>query len=134
MVLLTTILRANARFSFVSGLLMTLCPGAWAALLGPAVPAAPVRWVGLAVLGFAIWAGFVSRTWPRAERHGHEIIWGDVAWVIASVALLVLWHEYLSITGLVLVLGAAAIAAGFAWMEHTAVRALTLPRCALLQD
>ncbi len=131
MILLTTILRANARFSFVSGLLMILCPGVWAALLGPAVPAAPIRWVGMAVLGFALCAGFIARTWPRAERHGHAVIWGDLAWVAASVVLLLLCHEYLSVTGLVLVLAAAMIVAGFAWMEHTAVRVLTLPRDAL---
>ncbi len=114
--LLLRALTLNAGFSGLSALLMFIS-GGWLAAQFALKSAIPIYAVAgfLAVfafqLGNIVWTKNI-RTW---EIKG--IISGDIAWVMASVAIITLYHQSITPTALILLDIAAAAVLFFAVMQ-----------------
>lgn len=104
-------LNANAAFSAASGLLLALGAVPVARFLGIAPYAWGVAAVGLGLLGFAAEVARQARRKPVDARRVGAICAADLAWVVASRALLAGWPELLSLAGRIAV-AAVAIAVG----------------------
>ena len=113
------VLRANAAFSGVSGLLMLVFSSQLASTLG-GVP----RWVVIAIgVGLLVYAADLVRTARGRVARSSVVLYvaADCGWVICSALFLLLAPLSPSQVGVVLVVGAALIVAAFA-----ALQALTL--------
>jgi hypothetical protein len=119
---LRVVLRLNATNSFVFGALLAAFPDQVAELLDTGYPGW-IRLVGLGLLSFgALCAWSSTASLPMLRRITPQIVIGDVAWVVASVATVLLgWY---SGGGIVAVLAMAAIVDVFALLQWTAWRRL----------
>lgn len=111
-----TLLRIDAATCAALGLLLVVASGPVGALT--ALPAPLLLYVGLALLPIA---GFMLLAAPRPALGGLAVA-GNVAWVIASVALLLSGWIAPNALGTVFVAGQAVAVAGLAWAEMAALR------------
>lgn len=119
---LRLVLRANAASSTISGLAMAVAPETIDRLLGTDHPGW-VRLVGVALLPFAAFVAWLSTADVRHLRmHTPGIVVGDVGWVVASIATVLLgWY---SGAGIAAVLVMALVVDVLAILQFNAVRHL----------
>jgi hypothetical protein len=119
---LRVVLRLNATNSFVFGALLAAFPAQVDDLLDTGHPGW-IRLVGLGLLPFGALCTWLSTASPPTLRRiTPQIVVGDVAWVAASVATVLLgWY---SGGGIFAVLAMAAIIDAFALLQWTAWRRL----------
>ena len=119
---LRRVLRVNAANSFVAGLLLAAAPTRIDELLDTGHPGW-IRVVGIALLPFAALCAWLSSTSiDELRRTTPLIVAGDFAWVVASVATVLLgWY---STGGAVAVLVMAAVVDVFALLQWSAWRKL----------
>ena len=112
-------LLGNAVFSVLSGLTFTLAADSIAQFIG-IEPAYLVLSVGLGLLGFAAFVGFVA-TRPEIDlRLAVSIVIGDLSWVAGTVPLVML--DVLSSNGVVAAIVIADIVLLFAGLQYFGVR------------
>lgn len=111
---------ADAVISGATGLLMLAGAGVLTSWLG--VPAALMRYAGLILLPFAAMVLYLART-PLVSRAGVRLVIAlNVAWVAASILVLVAgWIEPTTL-GMAFVIFQAVVVAGFAELQHTGLR------------
>ena len=119
---LISALRMNAVFSGVSALLM-FAAGSWlAAELGLA-DATPVYVVAALLTVFAIQLSAIVRSRKIRFLEVAGIIFGDLAWVVASIVLVALYRESITTTGLVLINVVSITVLAFALLQIHGLRA-----------
>ena len=128
--LLRTALTANAVFSFTSGCALALFGSAVASLIlaqgrdGSWL----LRGVGVGLIGFAILLGGLARDRGLSTKQVSPIIFSDFAWVLLSVALIVLAPGALTTTGREIVTAIAAIVAILGSLQWYGLRRMTPPK------
>lgn len=119
--LLRRALRGNALFSTVSGL--ALAAGAFA--IGPRIGVEPswiVLLVGLGLLPFAFDL-FTNAARQRVDlARAKTAIAGDVAWVVGSIAVILIDPTGLTTAGVVTIAIVAAVVADFAMLQWLGLR------------
>lgn len=119
--LLRRSLRANALFSSVSGL--ALVAGSYS--IGPRIGVEPswiVLIVGLGLLPFA-YDLFSNATKTRIDLTRVKVaIAGDITWVVASIAVIVIDPTGLTTAGIVTIAVVAAVVAEFALLQWIGFR------------
>lgn len=118
---LRQLLRADAALCAGTGLLAALAAPAVADLLGPDVSATVVRVVGLALLVYAADLALTSRAadrWQRPAALAAGV--GNLAWEVATVALVV--AGAFSVAGAVLALAVGAVVGGLGVLQLRAAR------------
>ena len=87
-----------------------------------AIPAGLVLWSGLLLLPIAVFMAFVASRRPVPAFGLTLIVFGNLGWVVVSLALLTgLWFTP-NLIGIAFILAQAAFVAFFAWIEHAANR------------
>lgn len=111
---------ADAVISGATGLLMLAGAGVLTSWLG--VPAPLMRYVGLILLPFAAMVLYLARM-PLVSRAGVRLVIAlNVAWVAASILVLVAgWIEPTTL-GMAFVIFQAVVVAGFAELQYTGLR------------
>jgi hypothetical protein len=115
---LRNVLRLNAAFSLTTGLVGTLAAG-WVANLIGIDSVALVRLISVGLLSVAVSVGIIAGSRDRVvHRLGPVVSTGDLAWVIATVAVLVAGG--LSTRGAVVMglLGLATLDLGLVQLRH----------------
>lgn len=119
--LLTTALRANAGFSFITGTASVVASQSLSERLGIA------EWLlvglGIGLVGFSLLVGYVAIT-SRTDR-AKEIIVADVAWVIGAAVLLIGRPDLMSIAGRWTLLIVTVVVADLAATQWIGLRKLT---------
>jgi hypothetical protein len=118
---LAALLRIDAVLCAATGVLAAAAAGPVADVLGPDVPTGAVRWVGVALVVWAVDAALLSRTSGRLLRRtaGAAGI-ANLAWELATVVLVALGA--FSLTGAVLALAVAAVVGGLGVLQLRALR------------
>ncbi len=119
--LLLRALTLNAVFSGVSALLMFIA-GGWLAAQFKLPGAASLYPLAALLLLFALQLGNIVRTKKIRTWEIIGIISGDIAWVAASVAIVILYYQAITPTALILLDIAAVAVLFFAIMQ---IRGLT---------
>jgi len=111
---------ADAVISGATGLLMLAGAGVLTSWLG--VPAPLMRYAGLILLPFAAMVLYLART-PLVSPAGVRLVIAlNVAWVAASILVLVAgWIEPTTL-GMAFVIFQAVVVAGFAELQYTGLR------------
>ena len=122
--LLKKTLRANAGFSFLSGLLLVSVPSQTATLLGD-LPTWLLIVVGSALILFALDVYWISRQLPKAFKRAQIIFWADVAWVLLTPLVIFLFFESLSNLTKIILIDVAVIVAAFAFAEWKGLQQLS---------
>ena len=118
---LAALLRVDAALCGATGLLAAAAPGAVADALGPDVPTAAVRWVGVALVVWAVDAALLARGSRRVLRHTALAAGvANVAWEVATVVLVALGA--FSVVGAGLALTVAAVVGGLGVLQLRALR------------
>lgn len=122
-------LLGNVAFSVASGLTFAIAASAVATFLGlPQV--AIVRAVGIGLLGFAAYVGFVA-TRPEIDlAAAFSIILGDLAWVVGTIPIVML--DLLSPNGVIAALAIADMVLLFAILQYIGLRRVRAHRPAPL--
>jgi hypothetical protein len=116
------LLRLDAVLCAATGLLAAVAPAAVADALGPDVPTAAVRWVGVALVVWALDAAVLSRGSGRLVRRTTLLAGvANLAWEVATVALVA--AGAFSLSGAVLALGVAAVVGGLGVLQLRSLRA-----------
>ena len=124
--MLRTVLKINALISGATGLAAALFAGRIDRLIGSDAETI-VRVVGIGLVAFAVVLYVVSKAETSALRTGGWIITvADIAWVIASIAAVA--AGWFNTSGNLIVLGVAAVVAGFAVGEIIGLRQLDSDR------
>lgn len=119
---LRTLLRVDAALCAGTGLVAALAAPAVADLLGPDVPAAVVRIVGIALVVWALDAALLARASGRRLRRVVLVAaGGNVAWEVATVVLVALGA--FSVPGAMVALVVAAVVGGLGLLQLRAARA-----------
>lgn len=119
--LLLQALKLNALFSAASALVMFLTGGWIAAQLG-LTNAVPVYVAAGFLSFFALQLGNIVRTRTIRSWEVAGIIGGDIAWVVASVILAVVFRESVTTIGLILVDAIAVAVLFFAVQQYRGLR------------
>ena len=114
-------LRLNALFSATSAVMLVIAGGWIARQLGLASPAL-VYIVAAGLLLFALQLSLIVRSRRIRNWEIIGIICGDLAWVVASVVMVSLFHESLTTTGLLLVDVVALVVLVFAILQIRGLR------------
>jgi len=114
-------LTLNAVFSGFSALLM-LVAGGWLAAQFRLPNAIPIYAIGGFLALFALQLANIVRTKNIRTWEIKSIISGDIAWVIASVAIIILYYQSVTKTALILVDIAAAGVLFFAIQQIRGLR------------
>lgn len=111
---------ADAVISGATGLLMLAGAGVLTSWLG--VPAPLMRYAGLILLPFAAMVLYLARA-PLVSRAGVRLVIAlNLAWVAASILVLIAgWIEPTTL-GLAFVIFQAVVVAGFAELQYTGLR------------
>ena len=117
---LRRILVADAVTSAAAGLLMVLGAGLLEARLG--VPASLLRYAGLSLIPFVAFVGYLATRARLSRGSVWAVIAANVAWVAASILLLVSGRIEPTLLGYVFVLGQAAAVAGIAEAQYVGLR------------
>ncbi|WP_041257821.1 hypothetical protein [Fibrella aestuarina] len=121
---LQTVLFVNALSSGATGLLLAFAAPSLAPLFGTLSPAI-LREVGLFLLLFAGYVGYVGYQTPSQLRAVQLVIWLDRLWVIASGIVLLLPNTGLSGLGKLIILAVAIWVALMAYLQATNAKKLT---------
>jgi len=119
--LLLRALTLNAMFSGFSAILMFI-GGAWLAEQFSLSSVIPVYVVAGFLAVFAIQLGNIVRTKNIRSWEIKSIISGDIAWVVASVAIITLYYQVITPTALILLDIAAVAVLFFAVMQVRGLR------------
>lgn len=119
--LLLRALTLNAMFSGFSALLM-LVGGSWLAAHFALSSATPIYAIAAFLAAFAFQLGNIVRTRNIRTWEIKSIIGGDIAWVAASVAFIILYYQSITATGLLLVDIAAVAVLFLAVMQIRGLR------------
>ena len=118
--LLRVALRADAVVTGANGLAYLAAAPLLTGLLG--IPSGPLRGLGAFLTGYAVAVALVAAR-PRISRGATEVVVGaNLLWAAGSVAAVVADRFALTATGTVWVLLQAAVVAGFAAAQLTALR------------
>jgi len=109
-------LKLNSIFSGFSALCMFIA-GNWLAMQFALNSAIPVYVVAGGLIVFAIQLANIVRTKTIRTWEIISIIIGDIAWVVVSIALLVIYYRTITLTGLVLADFVAVVVLIFAVMQ-----------------
>lgn len=107
---------ANAAFSAVSAVVFLIFPEWIAQQIGLSNPVEVIS-VGIGLLGFALYLGFLLKTDRLSPRFILPVIVGDVLWVVASVVLGFKFLSGFSVYGSWLVFGVAFVVLCFADLQ-----------------
>lgn len=110
------VLSLNAVTSAAAGVLMLLLPG-WVAELFGQVPAWVCQWVGAGLLLFGLGVGYTARQLPHRWSATQWILALDVAWLLATPIVMVVFASHLSLLGHILLLLVAGMVLWYAWWE-----------------
>ncbi|HNP72631.1 MAG TPA: hypothetical protein PKK15_16030 [Kouleothrix sp.] len=122
--LLRRTLFADALFSTLGGAGMLLAAGPIAAWLGLGA-GWPIALIGLDVLILGVWIGYEARRTPIAAGRVRLMLALNIAWVVASVLLLLFDPFGLTTAGKWAVAGLADAAAVVALLEYLGLRRLS---------
>jgi hypothetical protein len=118
---LAALLRIDAVLCAATGLLLAVAPAAVADALGPDVPTTAVRWVGVALVVWAVDAALLARASQRVLRRTALAAGvANLAWEVATVVLVALGA--FSVVGAVLALAVAAVVGGLGVLQLRALR------------
>ena len=118
---LPALLRLDAALCAATGLLAAAAPAAVADALGPDVPAPAVRWVGVALVVWAVDAALLARASRRVVRRTALAAGvANLGWEAATVVLVALGA--FSVVGAGLALGVAAVVGGLGVLQLRALR------------
>jgi hypothetical protein len=118
---LAALLRVDAVLCGTTGLLAAAAPAAVADALGPDVPPAAVRWVGVALVVWAVDAALLARASRRVLRRTALAAGvANLAWEVATVVLVALGA--FSVVGAGLALAVAAVVGGLGVLQLRALR------------
>jgi hypothetical protein len=120
---LSRVLLGNATFGLLSGLACLLWARPLANTLGIEPPLI-LSILGVALLLFAAELAWIATRMPDSRRIVQTIFVLDVAWVIASVLVLLAGWPPFTVTGKWVVAGVADIIAIFALLEYIGLRRL----------
>ncbi len=123
--LLRRVLLLDAAISGATGILMVAGADAFHALFG--VPAPLVRYAGLVLLPFAAMVLYFARSESLSSGRVWTVILMNVAWVAASVLVLVSGWIDPTALGMAFVLLQALAVAALAEVQYTALRAIPNP-------
>ncbi len=118
---LGALLRLDAALCGATGLLAAAAPAAVADALGPDVPTAAVRWVGVALVVWAVDLALLARASRRVLRRtalAAGVV--NLAWEAATVALVALGA--FSVAGAGLALAVGAVVGGLGLLQLRALR------------
>jgi hypothetical protein len=118
--LLATTLTVNAVATALSGVALTVGAIPLAPAFGLPGPL-PLAAFGLALVAFALYVWWVRKE-PLDLAHARAVFTMDVAYVVASVALIVAWPGALSSLGRIAVALMADVVAVFALLEFVGLR------------
>ena len=121
--LLIRALRSNAVFSGLSALLM-LVTAEWLAAQLSLRSAVPVYVTAALLILFALQLANIVRTREIKRWEIKAIISGDLAWVVASIVLVALFHQSITAAGLMLIDIVAIAVLFFAIQQIRGLRAL----------
>lgn len=113
---LSLVLTLNAVTSGVVGLIMLLVPVFIAGLLG-AVPIWICQAVGAGLLLFGLGVGYIAWKLPQSWHLTRWILALDIAWLLATPVVMLLFARYLSLLGHILLVLTAGIVLWYAWWE-----------------
>ncbi len=119
--LLPRALRANAIFSAATGTALL----ALADVLGPTLGVSSpwvLRIVGLSLLPFAVQIWTLARSTPIPPARVRQVIGMDVAWVLASIVLLVVDAVPWTAAGVAALCAVAAVVGAFAVLQTIGLR------------
>lgn len=116
---LRTSLLGNAAFSTLSGISFTVAAGPVATFIG-LEHAWIVRAIGIGLLGFAGYIGFLATRREIDPRAALAIILGDLSWVLATIPIVLL--GVLSTNGVWAALAIAEIVLLFAGLQYWGLR------------
>ena len=119
--LLLRALTLNAIFSGFSALLMFIS-GGWLAEQFALESAVPIYAIAGFLAVFALQLGNIARTKNIRPWEIKSIISGDIAWVVASVALIILYYQSITATAVILVDVVAVAVLFFAIMQIRGLR------------
>ncbi len=115
------LLRLDAALCGATGLLAAAAPAAVADALGPDVPTAAVRWVGVALVVWAVDLALLARASRRVLRRTALAAGvANLAWEVATVVLVALGA--FSLGGAALALAVAAVVGGLGVLQLRALR------------
>ncbi len=115
------LLRANSRFSLLTGAALAV-GGPWlAGFLGP--PAWLLSTVGAGVLVFGLATGSGARRRPRSTLPA--VLVADLAWIVGIVTLLTITRGIFTPVGVLTTIGITGAVAWFAWKEAQLLRTTT---------
>ena len=118
---LRALLRVDAALCAATGLLAAAAPAAVADLLGPDVPTAAVRWVGVGLVVWALDAALLARGSRRVVRRTALAAGvANLAWEVATVVLIALGA--FSPLGAGVTLAVAAVVGGLGVLQLRALR------------
>lgn len=118
---LRALLRIDAVLCGATGLLAAAAPAAVADVLGPDVPTAAVRWVGVALVVWAVDAALLARGSRRVLRRAALAAGAaNLAWEAATLVLVALGA--FSVVGAGLALAVAAVVGGLGLLQLRALR------------
>jgi hypothetical protein len=118
---LASLLRLDAAVCAVTGLVAAAAPAVVADALGPDVPTAAVRWVGVALVVWAVDAALLARASRRVLRRTALAAGvANLAWEVATVVLVALGA--FSLGGAALALAVAAVVGGLGVLQLRALR------------
>ena len=118
---LAALLRVDAVLCGATGLLAAAAPAAVADALGPDVPTAAVRWVGVALVVWAVDAALLARASRRVVRRTALAAGvANLVWELATVVLVALGA--FSLVGAGLALAVAAVVGGLGVLQLRALR------------
>ena len=117
---LRTVLRANSAFSIATGAALLFGSLVLDDLLG--VPSGWLAALGAGVVAFGFLVRRLSEPDPVPRRSGWFVIGADVAWVLATAAVIVFFPELLTGTGTWVFGIAGLLVLDFAMMQWLALR------------
>ena len=118
---LAALLRVDAVLCAATGVLAAAAPAAVADALGLDVPTAAVRWVGVALVVWAVDAALLARASRRVVRRTALAAGvANLAWEVATVVLVALGA--FSLVGAGLALAVAAVVGGLGVLQLRALR------------
>jgi len=124
--LLRRAMQADALVSGLSGLLLTMLPGALSGLMGFSRPGVVLA-VGLGLIGYALWLLFSARQPIVNLWAGRAAVALNALWVAGSVVLLVSAPGLFNTLGQWLVGIVAAVVADFALVQYLGLRRAAKP-------
>lgn len=113
-------LLADAIFSGVSAVLMTISAGALAPLLN--LPEALLRETGLFLIAYAVFVGWLGTRASLPKALALIVVMGNAAWTLASVALLFSGMVSPNLLGEIVVVAQAIATGVFAELQYIGLR------------